>query len=240
MIYFTLVHTAYHLHHWLPRPTRLRLSIYFRGDSSSQVTGEPAGLGIKLSCGMLISRPRSAHYCSQPLLCNLVVNIIFAFLTIGLALLLTQVEPGPKALGGLFVVFGVASFAEGVCTMVFTALAFNCEKTTPELYHLSLLLSVGSLVSTSRCQYLWRAPLSSGMSGQTMGYGHFSRSTCQSGSRQAREHPDSFYMELQRTKNYVFFSITGLIWLANVVSPGLGLNKEPATGIWVRPLSRFR
>nr|XP_020829926.1 uncharacterized protein LOC110199399 isoform X5 [Phascolarctos cinereus] len=75
---------------------------------------------------MLISRPRSAHYCSQPLLCNLVVNIIFAFLTIGLALLLTQVEPGPKALGGLFVVFGVASFAEGVCTMVFTALAFNC------------------------------------------------------------------------------------------------------------------
>uniref|UniRef100_A0A8C5ZTT8 Uncharacterized protein n=1 Tax=Marmota marmota marmota TaxID=9994 RepID=A0A8C5ZTT8_MARMA len=137
MIHFCLAHTAYYLHCWLPRSHQL-----------SKVTVFLFGITSLVLQFYVLLRPRSSRYCSQPLLTNLVGNIIFTFFTIGLTVLLLQMEPVPRALKMMCCVFGAGSFSEGVCTMVLTILASDCEKTTPELYYLSVLLSVGSLVST--------------------------------------------------------------------------------------------
>ncbi|CAH7445990.1 Tmem274 [Phodopus roborovskii] len=136
MIHFCLVHTAYHLYCWLPRSHRL-----------SQVMVFLCGVGALTLQFYVLLRPRSSRYCSQPLLANLVGNIVFTFFMLGLIILLTQMEPAPQALRAMLAVFGVGSFGEGVCTLLFTVLASDCEKTTPELYYLSVLLSAGSLVS---------------------------------------------------------------------------------------------
>ncbi|KFO31582.1 Protein LZIC [Fukomys damarensis] len=106
------------------------------------------GLGAVGLQVFVLLRPQSSRYCSQPLLTNLVGSIVLTFFAIGLTVLLTQLEPVPAALKALLSVFGVGSFGEGVCTVVLTVLATDCEKTTPELYYLSVLLSVGSLMST--------------------------------------------------------------------------------------------
>ncbi|KAM4872895.1 uncharacterized protein RHO17_010390 [Thomomys bottae] len=206
MIHFCLAHTGYRLHCQLPRSQRLRL----------QATVLFLGVMTLLLQFYVLLRPRSALYCSQPLLINLVGNIVLSFFTfskcvvvicqapskyynllhtartplrivkgqfssslhneaclkankqrqvcisellkvtkpmlflfhLGLAVLLTQMEPVPRALKGMLGVLGVGSCGEGVCTVGFTVLASDCEKSTPELYYLSVLLSVGSLVST--------------------------------------------------------------------------------------------
>uniref|UniRef100_A0A8L2QB16 Leucine zipper and CTNNBIP1 domain containing n=1 Tax=Rattus norvegicus TaxID=10116 RepID=A0A8L2QB16_RAT len=137
MIHFCLVHTAYHLHCWLPRSHRL-----------SQVAVFLFGMGTLTLQLFVLLRPRSSRYCSQPLLANLVGNMVFTLLSLGLFVLLTQAELAPLTLRTTLAVFGVASFGEGVCSGLLTLLAPDCEKTTPELYYLSVLLSVGSLVST--------------------------------------------------------------------------------------------
>ncbi|KAF6344841.1 hypothetical protein mRhiFer1_010219 [Rhinolophus ferrumequinum] len=139
MIHFCLAHTAYHLHCWLPRSHQLRL----------QVTVFLFGITTLALQFYVLLRPRSSRYCSQPLLTNLVGNIIFTFFTIGFTVLLPQMDPVPQALKRMFSVFGVGSFGEGVCTVVLTVLATDCEDATPELYYLSALLAVGSLVSTA-------------------------------------------------------------------------------------------
>nr|KAF6505868.1 hypothetical protein HJG63_007761 [Rousettus aegyptiacus] len=138
MIHFCLAHTAYHLHCWLPRSHRFRL----------QVTVFLFGISALVLQFYVLLRPRSSRYCSRPLLTNLVGSIIFTFFTIGFTVLLTRMEPVPQALKRMFSVFGMGSLGEGVCTVVLTVLATDCEKTTPELYYLSVLLSVSSLVST--------------------------------------------------------------------------------------------
>ncbi|XP_029332263.1 uncharacterized protein LOC115030877 [Mus caroli] len=137
MIHFCLVHTAYHLHCWLPRSHRL-----------SQVTVLLLGISTLTLQFYVLLRPRSSRFCSQPLLANLVGSMVFTLLTLGLFVLLTQTELAPLALRTALVVFGVASFGEGVCSGLLTLLASDCEKTTPELYYVSVVLSVGSLVST--------------------------------------------------------------------------------------------
>ncbi|KAM5270478.1 uncharacterized protein RBU33_020281 [Hipposideros larvatus] len=138
MIHFCLAHTAYHLHCWLPRSHQPRL----------QVTVFLLGITTLALQFYVLLRPTSSRYCNQPLLTNLVGNIIFTFFTIGFTVLLTQMEPVPQALRRMFSGFGVGSFGEGVCTIVLTVLATDCEETTPELYYLSVVLAVSSLVST--------------------------------------------------------------------------------------------
>ncbi|XP_077787516.1 uncharacterized protein LOC114602951 [Podarcis muralis] len=139
MIHFCLAHTAYHFSRRLPKRHRLRL----------QFAIFALGIAAFIFQLYILLRPRSSHYCGLPLLYNLVGSIIFTFFTIGLALLLVMLEPVPWELKTTFFIFGGASFAKGVCNIVFTALATQCAKTTPELYYLSVTLSVSSLVSTA-------------------------------------------------------------------------------------------
>ncbi|KAF6109858.1 hypothetical protein HJG60_011049 [Phyllostomus discolor] len=138
MIHFCLAHSAYHAHRALPPSHRRRL----------RVTVSLLGIAALLLQFYVLLRPSSSQYCSQPLLNNLVGSIVFTYFTIGFSVLLTHMEPAPRALKRMFSVFGVGSFGEGVCTVVLTALAADCEKTTPELYYLSVLLSGSSVVST--------------------------------------------------------------------------------------------
>uniref|UniRef100_A0A8C8URP4 Transmembrame protein 274 n=1 Tax=Peromyscus maniculatus bairdii TaxID=230844 RepID=A0A8C8URP4_PERMB len=119
-----------------------------RSHRLSQVAVFLFGIGTLTLQFYVLLRPRSSRYCSQPLLANLVGSIIFTFFTLGLVVLLTQMEPAPQALRVTFSVFGAGSFGEGACTVLLTILASDCERTTPELYYLSVLLSVGNLVST--------------------------------------------------------------------------------------------
>ncbi|XP_064423873.1 uncharacterized protein LOC135360537 isoform X2 [Latimeria chalumnae] len=96
-----------------------------------------------------IKLPKSSRYCKQPLLLNLTCFIVFTFFTIGFTCLLTLQDPVPQGVKAAFHVFGVGSFSVGLSTTVLTATATDCAKTTPELYHLSLLLSVISVTSTA-------------------------------------------------------------------------------------------
>ncbi|KAJ6656785.1 hypothetical protein lerEdw1_003116 [Lerista edwardsae] len=197
MIHFCLAHAAYHFSRWLPKHHRLRLqfAVFALGLSSLLLqlyvllrpAYEPRMFDLRHTAvsvnSLLLFRPRSSRYCSQPLLYNLVGSIVFTFFTIGLALLLILMEPVPAELKTILSIFGVGSFVEGVCTIVFTALASQCAKTTPELYYLSVVMSVSSLISAA------------------------------------------------------FFSILGILWLANIVSPGVILNKQAKTGICYEPVS---
>uniref|UniRef100_A0ACB8EFA6 Uncharacterized protein n=1 Tax=Sphaerodactylus townsendi TaxID=933632 RepID=A0ACB8EFA6_9SAUR len=144
MIHFFLAHAAYHFSRWLPRHHRLRL----------QAVVFILGLSALLLQIYILLRPRSSHYCGQPLLYNLVGSIVFTFFTIGLALLLVMVEPLTGELKIIFSIFGMGSFVEGVCTAILTSLAAQCvgivlAKTTPELYYMSVVLSVSSMLSTA-------------------------------------------------------------------------------------------
>ncbi|KAM6216900.1 uncharacterized protein ACDL77_003656 [Rhynchocyon petersi] len=149
MIHFCLAHTAHYVHCWLPRLQMIRL----------WVTVSLLGLAALAVQFYVLLRPRSSQYCSQPLLINLVVSIIFTFFAIGFTVLLIQLEPVPMAIKKMFSAFGVLSFGEGVCTLVLTVLAKDCEKTTPELYYMSVLLSVSSLTSTAKGNTFYRSPI---------------------------------------------------------------------------------
>ncbi|KAL8198340.1 UNVERIFIED_CONTAM: hypothetical protein K2H54_005726 [Gekko kuhli] len=83
----------------------------------------------------ILLRPRSSHYCGQPLLYNLVGSIVFTFFTVGtyskpsgrgLALLLVTMEPLTGELKIIFSIFGMGSFVEGVGTAILTSLAAQC------------------------------------------------------------------------------------------------------------------
>ncbi|XP_078281371.1 uncharacterized protein LOC144608019 [Rhinoraja longicauda] len=92
--------------------------------------------------------PRSSRYCNQPLLHNLTTYIIFTFLMTGFTFLLTLMDPIPCKLRAAFHAFGVGSFLQGALTTAFTIAAPQCAITTPELYYLSLVLSVLSVLAT--------------------------------------------------------------------------------------------
>eukprot|EP00062_Callorhinchus_milii_P016605 gi/632968072/ref/XP_007900329.1/ PREDICTED: uncharacterized protein LOC103184236 isoform X2 [Callorhinchus milii] len=92
--------------------------------------------------------PKSSRYCEQPLLRNLTSFIVLTFLMTGFTVVLTLMDPVPREVKVAFHVFGVASFAQGMLTIAFTVTAPECAKTTPELYRLSLVLSVLSALAT--------------------------------------------------------------------------------------------
>ncbi|KAK7811100.1 hypothetical protein U0070_016040 [Myodes glareolus] len=88
MIHFCLVHTAYHLHCWLPRSHRLRL----------QVVVFLFGIGTLTLQFYVLLRPRSSRHCSQPLLANLVGSIVFTFFTLVSCLKVINPTQDPKGM----------------------------------------------------------------------------------------------------------------------------------------------
>ncbi|XP_038629220.1 uncharacterized protein LOC119950667 isoform X2 [Scyliorhinus canicula] len=92
--------------------------------------------------------PKSSRYCGQPLLVNLTSFIIFTFIMTGFTVILTLMDPIPNEVKVAFHVYGVGSFAQGIATTAFTVPASQCANTTPELYYLSLVLSVLSVLAT--------------------------------------------------------------------------------------------
>ncbi|XP_062822073.1 uncharacterized protein LOC134294530 isoform X2 [Anolis carolinensis] len=173
MIHFCLAHAAYHMGRILPKRHHFRLQLVIFA----------TGISVLLLQLHILLRPKSARYCSQPLLYNLVGSIVFTFFATGLSLLLVMLEPIPWELKTAFSTFGVASFAQGVCTTALTALATQCAKTTPELFYFSVILSVSNVMTAA------------------------------------------------------FFCILAPFWLANMISPGLILNKETRTGKCYKPVS---
>ncbi|KAF7239376.1 Chitin synthase 2 [Varanus komodoensis] len=125
MLHFCLAHAAYHLSRWLPKQHRFRLQLLIFA----------FGISAVLLQFYILLRPKSSHYCSQPLLYNLVGSIVFTFFALGLALLLVTIEPVPWELQIVFAAFGVASFAEGACTTALTASARQCVGRLPPGLH---------------------------------------------------------------------------------------------------------
>lgn len=109
-----------------------------------------AFLGVTLTAPQVyvLLRPSSARFCSQPLLHNLICNIGFTLFTTAFALILILMEPLPCWMKSLFHIFGVASFFEGICSVLMASLAEECAVSTPALYYASVVLSALTVLST--------------------------------------------------------------------------------------------
>ncbi|XP_042563777.1 uncharacterized protein LOC122132917 [Clupea harengus] len=139
MFHHFLAHVAFLSSRWLPRDQRLRFQVIL-------VTFVVVVLTPQL---YVLTRPRSSRFCHQPLLNNLIVFIILSFMATGFAVALTLIDPVPQSFSVAFHLFGVISFAQGLCTALLTLLAADCAWTTTELYYLSLVLSWACILSTA-------------------------------------------------------------------------------------------
>ncbi|XP_041818329.1 uncharacterized protein LOC121624603 isoform X2 [Chelmon rostratus] len=92
--------------------------------------------------------PKSSRYCRQPLLNNLSASIALSFIASGFSVIFTLIEPVPQSLWASYHVFGLLTCGQGLCTAILTLTAAACVKTTPELYYMSLILTVASIFST--------------------------------------------------------------------------------------------
>ncbi|XP_048471137.1 uncharacterized protein LOC109910859 [Rhincodon typus] len=138
MLHYCIAHLAYHFSRQLPKRSRAKFEI----------------LVMMLVTILLfpqifvLLRPKSSRYCGQPLLINLTSFIIFTFIMTGFTIILTLMDPISNEVKVAFHVYGVGSFAQGIITTAFTVTAPQCANTTPELYYLSLVLSVLSVLAT--------------------------------------------------------------------------------------------
>ncbi|XP_061639419.1 uncharacterized protein LOC133483003 isoform X2 [Phyllopteryx taeniolatus] len=101
----------------------------------------------------VMARPTSARYCKQPLLNSLTASIALSLFASGFSVVFTLIDPVPQGLWASCHVFGLLSFGHGVCCAIMTLAAAACAKTTPELYHMSLFLTVASILSTGKNRY---------------------------------------------------------------------------------------
>ncbi|XP_030231399.1 uncharacterized protein LOC115557604 isoform X1 [Gadus morhua] len=114
----------------------------------------------------VMGRPKSSRYCQQPLLNNLSASLAMSIIASGFSVLLTVLEPVPVSFRAAYHVFGLLSFGQGLCTTILTLTATSCVSqasrcyqntlpfsldadTTPELYYLSLTLTVACVASTT-------------------------------------------------------------------------------------------
>ncbi|XP_041063432.1 uncharacterized protein LOC121288724 [Carcharodon carcharias] len=144
MLHYCLTHLAYHFSRQLPKRSRAKFEILM------------VLLVTIFLCPQIfvLLRPKSSRYCGQPLLINLTSFIIFTFVITGFTVLLTLMDPIPNEVKVAFHVYGVGSFAQGIAMTAFTVAASQCANTTPELYYLSLVLSVLSVLATGFIGFL--------------------------------------------------------------------------------------
>ncbi|XP_042078992.1 uncharacterized protein LOC121814898 [Haplochromis burtoni] len=138
MFLYLLVFMAYHSSRWIPKNQRLRfqlLNVLF--------------ITIVLAPQFYVmGRPKSSRYCRQPLLNNLSASVALSLMASGFAVIFTLTDPVHQSLWAAYHVFGLLSCGQGLCTTILTLTAAACAKTTPELYYMSLVLTVVSAIST--------------------------------------------------------------------------------------------
>ncbi|XP_053171061.1 uncharacterized protein LOC128354961 [Scomber japonicus] len=138
MFLYLLIFMAYHSSRWIPRHQRLKF----------QILNAVFTALVLVPQFYVMERPKSSRYCRQPLLNNLSASIALSFIASGFAVILTLMDPVLQGLWASYHVFGVLSFGHGVCTAILTLTAAACAKTTPELYYMSLILTIVSIFST--------------------------------------------------------------------------------------------
>nr|XP_057945632.1 uncharacterized protein LOC131139738 [Doryrhamphus excisus] len=135
---YVLVLMAFHSSRWMPRNRRLKF----------QTVNVVFTALVVVPQLYVIARPKSSRYCKQPLVNNLSASIALSLIASGFSVVFTLVETVPQGLWASYHVFGLLSFGHGICTTILTLTAATCAKTTPELYHMSVFLTVASIVST--------------------------------------------------------------------------------------------
>ncbi|XP_050930576.1 uncharacterized protein LOC127143121 [Lates calcarifer] len=138
MFLYLLIFMAYHSSRWIPRSKRLKFQIV-------NAVFMAIVLGSQL---YVMARPKSSRYCRQPLLNNLSASVALSFIASGFSVVFTLLDPVPQSLWASYHVFGLVSCGQGLCTAILTLTAAACATTTPELYYMSLILTVASIFST--------------------------------------------------------------------------------------------
>ncbi|XP_035796755.2 uncharacterized protein LOC118469152 [Amphiprion ocellaris] len=138
MLLYMLVFMAYHSSRWIPRNQRLKF----------QIVNAVFTAVVLVPQLYVMGRPKSSRYCRQPLLNNLSASIALSFIASGFSVIFTLMDPVPQSLWAAYHVFGLLSCGQGLCTAILTLTAAACAKTTPELYYMSLTLTVASTLST--------------------------------------------------------------------------------------------
>ncbi|XP_041836764.1 uncharacterized protein LOC121636964 [Melanotaenia boesemani] len=138
MFLYMLIFMAYHSSRWIPRNKRLKF----------QIVNAVFIIVVLAPQLYVMGRPKSSRYCRQPLLNNLSTSVALSFIASGFSVIFTLLDPVPQSLWAAYNVFGLLSFGHGLCTAILTITAAECDKTTPELYYMSLTLTVASTFST--------------------------------------------------------------------------------------------
>ncbi|XP_057703006.1 uncharacterized protein LOC130922310 [Corythoichthys intestinalis] len=138
MFLYSLILLAYHSSRWIPRNRRLKF----------QIVNAVFTALVLVPQLYVMTRPKSARYCKQPLLNNLAASIALSIIATGFSVVFTLLEPVPQGLWAACHFFGLVSFGQGMCGAILTLTAASCATTTPELYHMSLFLMVASILST--------------------------------------------------------------------------------------------
>ncbi|XP_013861738.1 uncharacterized protein LOC106516096 isoform X3 [Austrofundulus limnaeus] len=94
----------------------------------------------------VMGRPKSSRYCRQPLLNNLATSVALSIIASGFSVTFTLMDPVHQSLWAAFHVFGLLSCGHGLSTIILTLTAE--ARTTPELYYMSVALTVTSTFST--------------------------------------------------------------------------------------------
>ncbi|XP_031157396.1 uncharacterized protein LOC116051265 isoform X1 [Sander lucioperca] len=171
MFLYMLIFMAYHSSRWIPRNQRLKFQIvnavftalvlvpqfYVMGrPKSSRYCRQPLLNNLSASIALSfiasgkshhirhISKTHALHTTSKKR-----INIdITSTLSIGFSVIFTLIDPVPQSLWASYHVFGLLTCGQGLCTTILTLTAAACAKTTPELYYISLILTVASILST--------------------------------------------------------------------------------------------
>ncbi|KAK5872595.1 hypothetical protein PBY51_013279 [Eleginops maclovinus] len=138
MFLYMLIFMAYHSSRWIPRNQRLKF----------QIVNAVFAAVVLVPQFYVMASPKSSRYCRQPLLNNLSASIALSFIAAGFSVVFTMIDPVPHSLWASYHVLGILTCGQGLCTAILTLTAAACAKTTPELYYMSLILTVASIFST--------------------------------------------------------------------------------------------
>ncbi|XP_070759290.1 uncharacterized protein [Enoplosus armatus] len=138
MFLYLLIFLAYHSSRWIPRNQRLKF----------QIVNAVFTVLVLVPQFYVMGRPKSSRYCWQPLLNNLSASIALSFIASGFSVIFTLIDPVPQSLWASYHVFGLLTCGHALCTAILTLTAAACANTTPELYYMSLILTVASIFST--------------------------------------------------------------------------------------------